>query len=819
MPVLPADILFILDHEQQNAIALTDSDKHVWIHGQNEGKRIQLLIHSIVEHLFSGKTCLIQVPKDVEDVVCNVLAQLGLSEAVMNLNGLPDPAVIGAMKLARKKQVRDDARDLAILGIEKYNGWLHAIEGRHRKMDKQVFGDLTWKAVLDKSLTNAADSYRSVLDASLSSHEFDLSQQEYWHLKGRIKTFQRLRVLRTPAFEILDSIADTAFVIPDGQKVKLEIAHKLNEAITRGKDLLKVIGNVIHQYRRDITGSRHTILQSLRNRILDLEEMIETGVRKHGNDLLIESTFNELAGRLKRTMLRRSQELEVLRNEIRRTYDHLITAYAEAYASQEHTQPDFPSNAPLEEMPELLQGMLTRIDTWSAQIEAAATTQKRRLNARNIVDGHALGSSLQEVEAEIASYVRWMNTQAILREAIEVNALSLEKSSEVIKSVVLHCMRLRNAMAEFEAYYLWRTFWSKLSSGVKVLMESLDLMEDHEQFEAFDAWYLNNVLDQIPEADMLRSIPDNNEFGNRINDLRAVVVEHISARLQNERFELLRDLKGKNKRLLQCINNGNQIVLAEELKVVPAQVLARMFPIVFCSSVHLRDYAYYFDSLMVFNRNGADFKAACAQSQRCVFLSPHAPALDEKQAQELQSTYLRTPSTDNPLRINELPASDRLKTCRQLASILSRFGGELNGYNARNIQVLSFMGATIDKQVLEQLQVPYKMIGTDGTISTEQLTEALLDTRKPMVLLTRDGILGYTYKGAMFWQSSLCQFVNTCGVPVINTWSANWKSDAKGQFEQIMHMIKGLISPVEMTDTSQSERIQTGDLEVRTGTA
>lgn len=808
MQSLPHDLFFILDPDQRSALDASKDDKHVYIKGPDPDKRTQLIIHAILDNLYSGKTCLVNVSDSTETQIWHALEQLGLSDTGWHFKGGIKNGTIASLQLAKKKTVSGDGPELASLAIEKYEGWLRDIEARHRNMTRPVFGDMSWKNVLDRSIVHASDTFKSILDASISARDFELTQQEYWYVRGRIKNFQRLRVLRTPAFDILDNLADKTFTKPETSAAKDHISDLISQSITRGRDLLKAIGEIIQHYRRDLTGKEHTSLQALRHRIIALEEDIHEGKQRFGNDALLESTFADLTGRLKRSVSRRSQELYTHRNNLRNAFTQLAEAYCAFYLEHNQAPANKEFDITLEELPETLNQMYNQVEKWVIEVDSKATSQKRRLNARNISSGHALGQRIKEVEAQINEFVNWINESGWLRKRVEMNALSLEKCSDVIQGLVVRCLRMREAMTEFDAYYLWRSFWSQLDNNTQNVLKSLEVMDDSDQLAAFDSWYFDNILNQIPEAELVADSIQEEDIARRVHDVRALVVDRIRNRIQNTRNETLKEQRGKLKKLISSIASANAVVISEELKVLPAQMLSQLFPVVFCSAMHLRDYAYYFDTLIVENESGADFKSACAQSKRCMFFSSREQVPDDVKPSAYVVRSLRIPSVYQAANLYSAPGTEKLRICNELSAVINPYREELRAYNAKYIQLFSFMGPVIDSALLNLMAEPYKIIGEEGQITDDQFVEALLDVKKPIVVLTRDNIMGYSFQPAITWQVKVRDYLAQCGIPVLNTWSSNWKKNPVEEFQNLLNHVKSLSPVREETPPVHPERIK-----------
>ena len=44
-PVLPADLFFLLDPDQRNAVELAATGEHTWVYGADQAKRLQVMVH------------------------------------------------------------------------------------------------------------------------------------------------------------------------------------------------------------------------------------------------------------------------------------------------------------------------------------------------------------------------------------------------------------------------------------------------------------------------------------------------------------------------------------------------------------------------------------------------------------------------------------------------------------------------------------------------------------------------------------------------------------------------------------------------------
>ena len=258
-------------------------------------------------------------------------------------------------------------------------------------------------------------------------------------------------------------------------------------------------------------------------------------------------------------------------------------------------------------------------------------------------------------------------------------------------------------MSDFEAYYLWQNFWRQQPGIVKTLLDSLDILADEVQLDAFDAWYFENVLDQVPESHMTADKFPVAERKDKLRDIRAVVTHHIRVQLQNKRHTTLKEIRSKSKSLISAISNARLSNVSDELHILPAQSLSKLFPVVFCTPGQLRDYGYYFDTLLVSDNNGGDFQAYQAQSKQCVFVTNAISSGVINSQKDLKVARLQVMSIGRSFKWNDLPASDKLHLLNGLASQFAPYLDQIRIYNAREVQIFSFMGEITDAYLLKEI--------------------------------------------------------------------------------------------------------------------
>ena len=132
-------------------------------------------------------------------------------------------------------------------------------------------------------------------------------------------------------------------------------------------------------------------------------------------------------------------------------------------------------------------------------------------------------------------------------------------------------------------------------------------------------------------------------------------------------------------------------------------------------------------------------------------------------------------------------SSDKLPKLKRLASQFKPVIKHMRIYNAKQVQIFSFMGPKLDSWILDRLGMPYKV--TDETIAptTDTIVENLLDNRKPIILLYRDQIPVTTSPETFLWQNEFIETLEKCGILIHESLTDNW---IKNGHEQVLSAVQ-----------------------------
>ena len=133
---------------------------------------------------------------------------------------------------------------------------------------------------------------------------------------------------------------------------------------------------------------------------------------------------------------------------------------------------------------------------------------------------------------------------------------------------------------------------------------------------------------------------------------------------------------------------------------------------------------------------------------------------------------------------------------KYLANIARQFAPFLSStciYSAHRVNVISFLGADLDRMVLDQLPMPYKISEQSLNPDENFLIESLLEPNKPFVLLMRDFWPTGAWPENSLWHLQFQEDLERLGIKIIHSWSNGWllepDNEVKRVREEILHYV------------------------------
>jgi hypothetical protein len=786
--------------DQVMALEKIDAADNTWVSCSDRRKSMELLTAMCWYAALQGETTLVCVSPDGRQQVVDALRDMGMQGLFFDLCGQADSAVLGAFQVARKKRASAATEHQAEVALQEFHRWITEQEQGYHNLERVLFGDLSWKDIVDQRSTVPPSAYQHFLTASVKDR-FDLTHKEYWHLRGRIKSFARLRTLRTSGFETLEALNPKLFEDPDAS-LRETVVTALQEIVDNGREVLCMVADAVHAYKQDLTSDHQSRTTEIVARISQIQQLIAAGETKFGQRFFDESTLSNTWHALIRSARPEIRKLHYARDNVREAFIDLYTVMQDSsHAQLDDITAFMPDPLTIDAIKCSCEEITDVIQEWTRRVDAHASEQRRRVNAQNISRNEGLREMLQQADNRIEAFVELISRTDILKTVPEINALSIEKKATVIEATVRLCLRLLDAADDIDAFTLWTGFWSAQNTRTKAVLLCLDLMEDHDLVQAFDTWYFGLTLGQIPDRMVVHGKTAMPSEHPQLGDLRAAVEGHLRAITQTSRHEVMREIATVSKAFVQSIAKSQLNIFGDELRILPAKDLMRLFPVVLCNQEQVTEYAYYADALYVVTDEGHDYKTFAAQSKRCVMLTTHPPKFAPDGWSVLRMDEL---SLDEAEDWRTVATSDRLAFVDALASQFTPFLDEMRVYNARGIQVFSFLGDRLDNALLQRLGMPYKLVGEHG-LTHQLVMESFLDRRKPIMILLRDQKLGHTFRGYLPWHHRTVGLLRKCGIRVQNLWSVDLKNSPAGTMEKLYEEIRRFAEEVNASTATVQE--------------
>ena len=136
-----------------------------------------------------------------------------------------------------------------------------------------------------------------------------------------------------------------------------------------------------------------------------------------------------------------------------------------------------------------------------------------------------------------------------------------------------------------------------------------------------------------------------------------------------------------------------------------------------------------------------------------------------------QSEELDMPPMMTEFRLGQNRNSAALKYLANIARQFAPFLSSTCIYSAHRVNVISFLGADLDRMVLDQLPMPYKISEQSLNPDENFLIESLLEPNKPFVLLMRDFWPTGAWPENSLWHLQFQEDLERLGIKIIHSWT------------------------------------------------
>ena len=772
--------------------ALNQKRKSV-VTGSDPQVLLDLLISKVLDHAFNEESVVICIrDKALEEMLMRRLTVVGLQNLVYHSAEAQQlQHAMASLKVARKKpgNLQDNKRQKYL--IEEYQAKAHNYARKYQCIDKKILGERTWKQIADRYTLHGEHRLRNLLIASLNPLDFEASQQEYWMLKGRVESFEQLQKLRTSAFEKLSGLNFAQLEKNGLENLSSEMPKILSAYIGKAEDLLVQYAEFIGRYRYHIKSSLVSRIRSIEKKIRIIQNAIKTNTRLFGEQFTVETSLSNLTNRLRKSFSKVSRELLDARSNLRQHYILLLQEIEAPELQALFQELELDDLLTVENIISNLQQVDGALKNWHSRLQELISSNCKRINSNNIEKDDPFYQRLLSVEKHFDDFVQEVNSNNSFEKRLEINALSLEKKSHVILEALKDYRRINDALSYIEEYVLWNAFWSHLPPKAQDLLSAIEPISPEKRLPAFEGWYQWLMLERHYSTEMIENQSDIQDFLKYHVNIVPLVPQVIKRTWQAKRYHALHQLRKSGRELSQAIARSRLAACHNALRQNPS-LIAELFPIVLT-----RDTGTIESDLQFWLLVNTDEMAVPDVENGHVFM------LEQKSGTRtldfIDAGYYHHPLQSKHCPENfhwqKLSTANKLAAISGLASMFTPFAASLRIYNARSIQILSFLGAQFDQYILDQLSMPYKYNDADRQPTLEMIQETFLDTSKPIVVLTRDGKLGDRWKGNMPWHQASVSMMRNSGLYVLNVWTVAWQNGGLNELNILAEEIRRIAAP------------------------
>lgn len=617
----------------------------------------------------------------------------------------------------------------------------------------------------------------------LSRTMFDISPAEYKKLRNKIEHHIKLDKLRQDGFEYMDLLDVNLLINHSLDYVKSEVMQSISLMTDQATELLKRADWIMLRYFDYVKTYWIREIHIYVNKINKLLHHARELHLTYGDAFSFESSMSQLADKLKGQISRKAKMISQDRKAIK-------TQYLELLAEIESGQPWVTVPAERKISPSL-QDAMAYLELLSHQllnakdaIEAHIRSQLKRLNSHNAPAETGLGHEIKEWEEDLLKWYNNVNVSGYFKKRFESQALSVHRSVESLREVNDALSAIVERQHYLEDYFFWAGFQNQFPDNARTIVQALHLVPTADWLTYFDEWYITQlVTGDALEVEWPEMMKEN------LKDMIERIRHHSIAEYLNELTQhrmLLRETQPTLTRKIALRKTGIDSEEAERFfRELPLETRSQWYPI----------------QLLPLDEMAADPIASENFSQFVLLESKDPSILPQWQViQEMavdvfasippvNQRYLGEPF-DMPammteFRLGQNRNSTALKYLTNIARQFSPFLAQTCIYSAHRVNVISLLGSELDRQVLDQLPMPYKISEQSLNPDENFLIETLLDPTKPFVLLVRDYWSTGAWPENSLWHLQFQEDIEKIGIKVIHSWSKGWLNEAELEVRRV----------------------------------
>ena len=615
----------------------------------------------------------------------------------------------------------------------------------------------------------------------LSRTSFEISPAEYKRLRNKIEHHIKLSKLRQDGFEYMDLLDVTLLVNHSLDFVKSEVIQYIALMADQATELLKRADWIMLRYFNYVKTYWIREINIYVNKIDKLLSHARELHLTYGDAFSFESSMSQLADKLKGQISRKAKLISQDRKAIK-------TQYLELLAEIEAGQPwvsipqERKDNPTLSEAIDYLETLKESLFGSKDAIEAHIRSQLKRLNSHNASEHTGLGAEAREWEEDLLKWYNNINISGYFKKRFESQALSIHRSAESLRDVNMALSAIVERQHHLEDYFFWAGFQNQFPENARAIVQALQLTPTTDWLTYFDEWYITqlitgNALEVEWPSDM------NVNMKEMMERLRLhTIAEYINDISQHRHF-LCEEYAASIRKLTTRKSFIDQEEGERFFAEMSIEARAKWYPVQFLPLSMMLSGQDDMPQAIQYTLLRSKDPSASIYWQKIQELAADVFSWEPPCNQRYLNEALDMPVMLTEFRLSQNRNSTALKYLTNIARQFAPFLSRTSIYPAHRVNVISLLGPELDRQVLDQLPMPYKISEQSLNPDENYLIETLLEPNNPFVLLVRDFWPTGEWPVNSLWHLQFQEDLEKIGIKVINSWSKGWllESDAESR--------------------------------------
>ncbi|MBK7869172.1 MAG: UvrD-helicase domain-containing protein [Saprospiraceae bacterium] len=540
--------LLPMDAHQASALQTIFSQKTTVVEGSAGTGKTHLLVQILSNALSNGQRCLV-VSENMGALrqIQNRLAQLGLTPYNFLLQDeMTDKSVL--LDLLRSIANADTV--LPAFDEVNFRATLDKSKRLKSKLDKSygavrnnLFGPFNWTQTVGQFLKSNRIEGKELLASQLNPQDFLFTYDEYLKLQDNIRIsfplYAKVNTLRHPLSNLHESI-----FTKKGKQESLDFIRKqLDAFLEKAESLHHRFINKINAYTDRLAEHYEGHYGELSTRLARLKDQMADYSSRYGADF-----EHATAGALKLRGVFSGKVKSVLeaRDEVAGAYLELVKAFEkERYFDYQFSPSSEGKN--IQKVSQNLASFEKALYNWRDGLPALVQEELSRLNAKNANEDLGLNDQIGELEYALDLLADELNETKLYAQPFENKTLTIPRSQKYLEEIIEQLETTRLALRDYDHFYDWQRNWLSLPDHATRLIRALIKVKPNDWLQAFESWYLNNVLTATAQDSLPTDDAAITDFVRSYHQLKKLLPNQISHRWQSVREDAFKAARKHNR--------------------------------------------------------------------------------------------------------------------------------------------------------------------------------------------------------------------------------------------------------------------------------